>query len=272
MPADYTLAQEGVQPVRDGRHLWLRVLEPDGAAPQGTAFTVHGSGGRSDQWRFITPALVQAGWRVVEHDGPGHGRSPQPRAWRAYDGQAWADDLAALMARQGTGRTVVIAHSYGCLVTLAALVSARVRVEQVVLLAPPVLEAPQRAPALTYYPTPLLALMRPRLSAAFRSAAWGSGADPALVAHETAITDRNSLRVFKALWRQRLSIEPSSLSNVTAAVSILAGADDRITPPDLAHVLAGHLARATVQVLPGCGHQILLEQPRRVIDAVHLRA
>lgn len=92
-------------------------------------------------------------------------------------------------------------------------------------------------------------------------------ADPALVAHETAVSDRNSLRVFKALWRQRLSIDPASLPALTMPIDILARADDRITPPALAEALAGHLPRATVQVLPACGHQILLERPASVIDA-----
>jgi pimeloyl-ACP methyl ester carboxylesterase len=77
---------------------------------------------------------------------------------------------------------------------------------------------------------------------------------------------------FKALWRQWLQLDAEALHGVAAPVQLLAGEADLLTPPDGARRLAALLPRAQLSVLPGCGHQIPLERPSLVLEAILGRA
>lgn len=258
--------------LRAGRQLAVQISEPS-AAPTGlTVWLVHGAGGRTDQWRSVRPALLAAGHRVVAFDAAGHGDSPAPRRFGHYAGAELVADLRELLARHGGPRNLLVAHSYGCSQVLALLAApdqaALPAVERAVLLAPAGPEAQRRTPWIFWLPVWLLARLRPQLSAGFRAAAWGSDADPALIDLETAISDRNPLHMIKALFRQRLTLDAATLARVRVPVQILAGDQDGLTPAAGAQALAAALPQATLAVLPRTGHQILLERPQAVIDAV----
>ena len=254
--------------LRGQRSLRVLIGEPSAAASGSTVFLVHGAGGRAEQWRLVWPGLLEAGHRVVAFDALGHGGSPAPRHWRSYAGAEWVADLRCLLDREAGVRNLLVGHSYGCLISLAALLLPGAPVASALLLAPPAPDALPRPPRLAYLPVPVLEWMRPRLSAGFRAAAWGPQAAPALVDAETAISDRNSLYVFKAMWRQWLQLEPAALVGLATPVRIVAGEADRLTPPAGAQRLAEMLVHAPVQLLAGCGHQVPLERPDAVLAAL----
>ncbi len=252
--------------VRGTRALNVHATPPrDAAAP--TAFLVHGAGGRADHWRSVAPALVEAGWGVVSYDALGHGDSPAPRQWRAYAGPEFVADLHALVARHGSARNILVGHSYGTRVVLAALCEGLPDVERALLLAPPGLD-PSKPPWIAWLPVPVLERMRPKLSAGFRAVAWGPDAPAGLVEEETRVSDRNSLYVFKAMWRQWLALDRATLGRLALPIRILAGEADKLTPPAGAQGLAQCLAQATFDTLPRCGHQIPLEQPQAILRAL----
>lgn len=254
--------------LRGQRSVRVLIGEPE-AAPNGTTvFLVHGAGGRAEQWRRVWPGLLAAGNRVVAFDALGHGESPAPRQWRSYAGAEWVVDLRCLLDREAGANNLLVGHSYGSLISLAALLLPGAPVDRALLLAPPAPDALPRPPRLAYLPVPVLEWMRPQLSLGFRAAAWGPDAAPALVDEETAISDRNSLYVFKAMWRQWLQIEPAALAGLTTPLQILAGEADRLTPPAGAQRLADMLGQASLHLLPRCGHQIPLEQPAAVLAAI----
>ncbi|HSL68624.1 MAG TPA: alpha/beta fold hydrolase [Longimicrobiales bacterium] len=100
-----------------------------------TVLLVHGWGSRSSRWRTIAPALVEAGFRVVAFDGPGHGatggrRSSLPETARAVRWLAEAE-----RDRRGRLPRAVVAHSFG---SAASILVQRygVRFERNVFLAP----------------------------------------------------------------------------------------------------------------------------------------
>ena len=254
--------------LRGERRLRVLIGEPIAAATGRTVFLVHGAGGRAEQWRFVWPGLLEAGHRVVSFDALGHGESPAPRQWRAYAGSEWVADLRALVAQQGSPQNLLVGHSYGCLVVLDALLGAALPVDRAMLLAPPAPDAMPRPPWIAYLPVPLLEAMRPKLSAGFRAAAWGADAPTALVDEETALSDTNSLYVFKALWRQWLQLDAAALRGVTVPVQVLVGEADRLTPPEGARKLAALLPHVELAVLPGAGHQLPLERPAPVVNAI----
>ena len=254
--------------LRGQRSVRVLIGEPAAVASGTTVFLVHGAGGRAEQWRLVWPGLLAAGHRVVAFDALGHGASPAPRHWRSYAGTEWAADLRCLLDREAAATQLLVGHSYGCLISLAALLLPGAPVDRAVLLAPPAPDALPRPPRLAYLPVPVLEWMRPRLSAGFRAAAWGPDAAPALVDEETALSDRNSLYGFKAMWRQWLQLAPAALAGLATPVQILAGEADRLTPPAGAQRLAEMLALAPLQLLSGCGHQIPLERPDAVLAAI----
>ncbi len=78
----------------------------------------HGMGDSRQAFRFLTPALVQAGYRVAAMDLRGHGESSV--GWASYTRTAIAGDLIALVKHLG-GPAVLIGHSIaGGAVTIAA--------------------------------------------------------------------------------------------------------------------------------------------------------
>ena len=266
------LIKPAVQELRPGRRLNMLVIG-DQPSPPSTVFLCHGAGGALRQWRLQLPALQEAGSRIVAWDFPGHGGSPKPRERQSYAGSALLDDYAALLGRFGAGRIVLAAHSYGTVLTLALLSSLKAkgelgRVSGVLLLGPPAAGARLSQSPLATTPLPLLHLMRPLLSRGFKRAAWDAGADPALVRHEQRATRGNRLSMMAALMSLALAVEREELAGLDLPVTILAGASDQLTPPQGASALAQHLSCASLEVLEGCGHQIMLEKPEATTRAL----
>ena len=78
----------------------------------------HGMGDSRAAYRFLTPSLVEAGYRVAAVDLRGHGDSSV--GWAAYTRTDLAGDLLALVRHLG-GPAVLIGHSIaGGAVTIAA--------------------------------------------------------------------------------------------------------------------------------------------------------
>ncbi|MFM8446169.1 MAG: alpha/beta fold hydrolase, partial [Actinomycetota bacterium] len=61
----------------------------------------------------------------------------------------------------------------------------------------------------------------------------------------------------------------TDLSAIRQPTLILAGAQDRMTPPKASRVLASAIATARLEVLAGAGHALMAEQPDQVLN--HLR-
>jgi pimeloyl-ACP methyl ester carboxylesterase len=78
----------------------------------------HGMGDSREAYRFLTPALVEAGHRVAAVDLRGHGESSV--GWTSYTRTDLAGDLVALVQHLG-GPAVLVGHSIaGGAVTIAA--------------------------------------------------------------------------------------------------------------------------------------------------------
>jgi pimeloyl-ACP methyl ester carboxylesterase len=99
-------------------------------------YLVHGWGGNADQMGAFVEPLVAAGYRVVAHDAPSHGRSdPGQHGAESSDAVELGQALDAVAAEFGPAHTIV-AHSLGTLGTLLALRDGWLSTERVVLIAP----------------------------------------------------------------------------------------------------------------------------------------
>jgi pimeloyl-ACP methyl ester carboxylesterase len=96
-----------------------------------TVLLVHGWGSRAGRFCLLGPALVAAGFRVVAHDGPGHGESPGRRASLPQ----FADAVRAVADELGPVSGVV-GHSLGG-AAVALAIRQGLSPESAVLLAAP---------------------------------------------------------------------------------------------------------------------------------------
>ena len=251
--------------IRPGRRISLAVAEGSGAT---TVFLCHGGGGNKDQWRNQWKALTAAGVRVVAWDNVGHGSSPQPPVRALYRGEEFVADLAKLLDRYGQGKIVLAGHSYGTRQILALLAGyAKTgelnRISSAVLYAPPPAGGGLGVGPIAWLPPLILEWLRPTLSRRFRELAWHPETDPALIDYEESLTKRNSLYMTQALLTQAVQVSDEDLARIALPITILAGAEDQLTPPGFAEALAAKLPSTIFQVIEKSGHQIMLEQPER---------
>jgi len=250
-----------LEQVRPGRTLHV-ATHPAGSDT--TLFFIHGAGGNKAQFRFQWEHFADKPVNLVAWDAMGHGKSPQPRDEAAYAGYALLADAQSVFAAHKTKRNIIIAHSYGVRLTLAWLLADQPGIEALALLgAAPLGPMGKRLlPGwLGRLPLPLLEFFRPVLAQGFRKLAWSPAADPALVAAEQRATKGNRLFMMQALIAQAPVIDASLLPCVRQRTTVLTGADDRLVPPTASEQLASVLPNATLNHVPRCGHQIMLEAP-----------
>jgi pimeloyl-ACP methyl ester carboxylesterase len=241
---------------------------------------LHGQPGSGADWQQVT-RLLPAHWHTVAVDRPGYGSNPLPAAGFAAN----AHDVFAQMDSRGIQRAVLVGHSYGGGVALAAASLAPHRVEAVVLLAsvgPGCVNAWDRllaAPGAG----PLCAL------AAWRLTPWIAQARLARLTRRQArplapgehvnwqiwgepSRDRGRLwRTFLAEQRalvRELGQVVAVIPLVQAPVMLLADPADRLVPLGTARQLAKTLPDARLQLVEGAGHHLPRRAPDVVADAL----
>ncbi|WP_273820372.1 alpha/beta fold hydrolase [Pseudomonas asplenii] len=250
--------------IRPGRHLSV-AHQPGQAQADTVVFFCHGAGGNKDQWRHLWQALGEEGYGLVAWDLLGHGASDKPRRSAAY---AWAElvaDYLELLRRFGGRRNLIVAHSFGTGLSMSALLQSQA-VSGALLLGSQ-LHRPLSRGGLMALPAWVLELIRPVLAKGFRQRAWHPAADRQLVAYEEKITENNRLYVFKGLLEGVQWPDAGHLASLRLPIEVLCGDSDGLTPASGGEALARQLPQAGFEVLRGCGHQLMLEKPRQVLEA-----
>lgn len=229
-----------------------------------------GMGDLRSVYRFLAPALSEAGFRAVAMDLRGHGDSDA--TFSEYDDAALGTDLIALAGHLG-GRAVLIGNSMAAGAAVWACAEAPDLVAGLVLIGPFVRNGPVGFAAMLAF---RLALLRPWGPAAWNAyyASLYPGRRPVDLDEHRALI-RESLRR-PGHWRAFVSTTHSShqaaeerLGEVRAPVLVVMGDHDPDfpDPAEEAHFIASKLG-AEVVMVPGAGHYPQAEYPEVVTPAV----
>jgi len=241
---------------------------------------LHGQPGSPADWQPVT-ARLPARLHAIAADRPGYGSSRLQACGFAANARAVLDDLDA----RGINRAVLVGHSYGGGVALAAAALAPRRVEAVILLASvgpgcvngwdKLLAAPgtgQLCALVAWRLTPWIARARLARTARQRGrplrpdehANWQVWGHPGGGHHplwRTFLTEQ------RALLRELGELE-RAIASVQAPVLLLADPRDTLVPLDTARRLARALPDARLQLIDGAGHHLPRRAPDAVADAI----
>ncbi len=239
---------------------------------------VHGLAGNAGNWCEVVPELVERR-RVIAVDLPGHaGSAPLPRGATVDD---FAAATAAVLEAEGVERALVAGHSFGGLVALRLARSRPELVRGLLLVSPAGISTASRLVQAVVVATTTI---RPGRTAArfrhrFADRAWyrrvlfrpwfvadadalGARATHGLLAAQRLHADT------KVAGRAMVKGDPRrELGEISCPVLVLWGARDAQLRLDDAFEYARRL-RARLRIVADCGHLVIVERPRAVLDAL----
>jgi pimeloyl-ACP methyl ester carboxylesterase len=272
----------------DGTILHAEVFGPEDGA---TVVLIHGWTEALQYWIYVIKALSERGIRVVAYDQRGHGKS-ESASGSDYDLDRFGEDVEAVLTAcvpEGQ-RAVVAGHSLGAMsivawaadhdvarhVGAAVLLNTGVGdliAEQLLFPLPQIAQALNRTVATRGFlgnKAPLPRFSTPLSSAVIRYVAFGPEASPAQVAYyeRMLVTSPADARAKTGIAMSAMELH-HALPRLTVPTILIAGAEDRLTPPSHAQRIAGELPQLRrLEILPDTGHMAPLERPEAVIEAV----
>jgi pimeloyl-ACP methyl ester carboxylesterase len=271
----------------DGTRLHAEAFGADGAQ---TIVLAHGWTESIPYWTYVIGHLSDS-FRIVAYDLRGHGDS-EPASGGDYSIARFGEDLDAVLEASLSGgeRAIVVGHSLGAMsiaawaehhdverrVSAVALLNTGVGdliAESLLIPVPWIAQLLNRTlPPSTFLSSraPVPRLSTPVGHASIRYIAFGPTASPAQVAfyERMLIACPPDVRADVGIALSDLELH-HALPRLTVPAIVLAGANDRLTPPSHAERIAGELPQLRrLIVLPETGHMSPLERHREVSDAV----
>ncbi|MEV0027677.1 alpha/beta hydrolase [Nocardia sp. NPDC050793] len=226
-------------------------------------------------WRDVAPALAQQ-HTVYAVDLPSQGYTELRSAGFAFDLPAMAEAIAVFLDAVGLDRTALVGHSWGGAWSLYFAEQHPERVERLVLLDSPGLDA-EKAPITPLFQTPVVGELLNDLT----TRSFYTDSIRGTFVHKDLVTDelidefyspfaRPANRAgFLALWRNLdYRLTDAGLDQVSAPTLVLWGGDDEWLPPSQATRLADRIPDADAVIVPGCGHTVHEDCPAAVIPRI----
>lgn len=234
---------------------------------------VHGGAAHSRWWDHIAPLLLSEAPRVVALDLSGHGDSGR-RA--SYGLTGWADEVLAVAEHAGIGHEpVVVGHSMGGMVALAAALRFGAALGGIVVVDSPVKDRPpeERAardrrafgPLRTY-------ATREQAVAHFRPVPTQPGVLPYVQEHVAG----TSVRPVDGGWAWKfdpmifggIGLEPAQLATVDCRVALFR-AEHGLVPAEMGDMIVDRMGRVVPVVeIPAAGHHVMLDQPLALVTGL----
>jgi pimeloyl-ACP methyl ester carboxylesterase len=241
-----------------------RIAFREAGAGRPPLLLVHGAGSGSSHFAGILGALGRSR-RVVALDLPGHGRSPAFRAQVPPEELLlrYRDLCAELAERLGLGRFVLVGHSMGGAIGLLLATSYPDRLSGLVLLGSgarlSIAESLLSAAGGRFDELPVLLAGLGYSPASQRAQVrrWAAAATQA--PREVVLADLHACGA--------VDLRPQ-LGGLRVPVSIIAGADDRITPLASQERLRLAIPGAGFWPISRAGHFLVQERPDAVVEAL----
>ncbi len=232
---------------------------------------LHGAGMDHTLWALQTRYFAHHGRTVLAVDLPGHGRSEGPPLASI---PALADWLGRFLAAAGVGEVSIAGHSMGALAALECAASLGGRLRALALLGV--------APSMPVHPDLLAAAEAGDHLAFDLVTSWAHGATGHLGGNRAPglwlmgggerLLERAAPGVLHADLAACNAYDKAHGLEAAAKVAcpclVLLGADDRMTPARAGRKMAEAIPGATLTVIPGCGHMMMLEKPDETLDAL----
>jgi pimeloyl-ACP methyl ester carboxylesterase len=224
------------------------------------------------EYRFLTPQLTAAGYRVVSMDMRGQGESSAD--WPEYTDAVLGSDMLALIKHLGAESTFIIGASKATGGALQAALQEPSLVRGLVLLGPFV--AAPRSPLLTnlmtsfiFFPIWGVALYSYYFPSMYPKAR-PTDFDEHLNRVRAMLKEPGRLRALRLLFSESSGATYACHSQVQAPVLILMGSRDPDFkhPEQEAYTLAERLPHASVQLMEGAGHHLQVELPDQTAQSI----
>ena len=212
--------------------------------------------------------------RVLRYDHRGHGGSPVPGG--PYRIEDLGRDLLHLLDRLGLERVSFCGESLGGMVGLWLAANAPERVDRLVVCC-----AAARMPRPEDY-AERAKVVRAKGMAAIADMVIGRWFTPAFQARQPdvvagikALLLATPVEGYAATCEALAAMDlRDDLPRIAASTLVIAGAEDKATPPEHAEEIAGRIPAAELVVIPETAHLANIEQPEAVTTRVlsHLRA
>ncbi len=235
------------------------------AAPRGVVVITHGYAEHCGRYHELANVLVDAGWAVQTYDVRGHGKSPGQRGYI----DRFSTYISDFEAAKTQGRTlcangplVVVGHSNGGLITLAALVSGA-KADAAVISSPFL--------GLKLTVSPIKRLLGRIASVVYPGLTLPAPLD---VAALTADPDKQQARradglcfdIATARWfteaAQAQQQVDQGIETLKLSTLWLIGGADKIADADVSERIAKRAANAVVHRLAGMQHEVFNETER----------
>lgn len=257
-----------------GVRLHLRQV---GAADAPPVLFLHGIMGHRHDWDVLVDRLG-ASCRVIAVDQRGHGRSEWTRSYRVAE---MAADAIALIEQLDVAPVPIVGHSMGAMVALVVAARRPELVDRIVLI--DIVPESLTTEFARQMPEMFAAMARSSYATVDEATAeWQAGnpmARPDLlrnyVAHALTPGRDGRLRWEFDAWGLRdffAGVSPSELwaaiDAVTCPSLVIRGEHSPVTTDEQAAAVARRLGDARVVLIPDGGHDLGVEQPEAVTDAV----
>lgn len=227
---------------------------------------VPGMGELRSSYRYTTPALSDAGFRVAAMDLRGHGDSDA--TFDTYDDVAAGQDALALIDHLG-GPAIMAGNSMGAGAAVWAAAQQPAAVSGLALLGPFVRNTPTNPVMLAMFRVMMSGPWAPKMWASYLPRLYPGRKPPDFAAHRDAIATsmrrRGHAKAFSATTRTSHAPAAAGVSEVRCPALVIMGEKD----PDFADPSAearwiGEQLSAEVTIVPSAGHYPQVEYPEIV--------
>lgn len=240
-----------------GNLFYQMVRSPEGTN-RGSLIFIHGAGGSHLKWAPLMKESIN-GFTQVAVDLMGHGSSPGSPVDEV---KAYAQSIKEFLDANSFPRPWIWAgHSMGGNIALQAALTYPDTIDGIILIG--------SGAKMPVNPTMLEQLAQGSFDTAFLKIAYGRDINPELLAAE--------LQNWSQASQQQLYIDFTACNNydvsrqlgeIKIPVLILVGDQDKMTPVKQSQYLQANINDSMLQIVPGAGHHLMLEQPEETISAI----